>query len=145
MKKIIRILLVVIACIIPTSVYASEIDKDLHPGYSKEKREKRAQEINDYFIKLEELKIQLEKSALELESSEINTLEALSAYENIQQQLNYYENNSLEIVGLKKLETEESSLLQPLSTKADVAVTAPTVFIRNHGNTWQVVVGIGLK
>ena len=97
-----------------------------------EKLEKRAQEINDYFIKLEELKIQLEKSTEEIKTKGgMVTFEAISAHENIQQQLNYYENSSLEIVGLEKLETETSLPVQPLSTASNAEVTRPTVYYDN--------------
>ncbi|MBD8032027.1 hypothetical protein [Solibacillus merdavium] len=126
MKKAIGSLLFIFACIIPTSVLASEIKGDTEYSSIQQdvKLEKRAQEINDYFVKLEELKIQLEKSASKVESAVSNgmsTLNALSNYESALQQYNDYESNSIDIVGLEKLESEAPSV-QPFSTKNNATV-----------------------
>ena len=141
MKKLFGSLLFIFACIIPTSVLASDIkgNMEILPLVHDEKLEKRAQEINDYFVKLEELKIQLEVSSSKLDSAVsngISTFNALSNYETALQQYNDYESNSIDIVGLEKLESEAPSIVQPFSVADNAEVTAPTVYYDNDSSAY---------
>lgn len=113
---------------------AGQVDISKLPVDFQEKLSKRSEEINDYFIKLEELRIQVrlaEEGLLNKKLSDSvshNNVQILK----INEELEYYENNSLAIAGLEKIElVSQEPLIQPFSTSSQASVKAPTTYYDN--------------
>ncbi|WP_342505976.1 hypothetical protein [Sporosarcina sp. FSL K6-2383] len=110
---------------------AGQVDLSTLPVEFQEKLSKRTKEVNDYLENLEELRIQKELASNELLKG-IATTHSLARFNDISTKLEYYENNSLEIVGLKKIVNDNQNLLiQPLSTSKQASVKAPTLYYDN--------------
>lgn len=141
MKKLLASIFA-LALLLPTQVLANENFKDLElpagqvdlstlPTDFQEKLDKRTKEVNDYLVKLDELKAQTELAKTELLKGTA-TASSLTRFNEVSAELEHYENNSLEIVGLKKIENNDQTLLiQPLSTNSQATVKAPTLYYDN--------------
>ncbi len=134
MKKKLLLSTFALILLIPTQVFASEkgdyenlnlpagkVELSTLPADFQETLSKRTKEINSYFVTIEELKIRKE-SAEEVVKKQsefgVATTNSLFKLKNFSDELEYYQNNSLEIAGLEKVSNDETSsnVLQPLYT-----------------------------
>jgi len=152
MKKKLLASLFVLSLILPNQAFANETDnfKDLElpagqvdlsklPIEFQEKLSKRSEEINDYFEKLEELKIKARLAETEMLSNKKSGSASINKFHiiEINNEIEYYENNSLAIAGLEKLnESFPNTLIQPMSTNSQATVKAPTVYYDNDMSSY---------
>ncbi|MER2006643.1 MAG: hypothetical protein ABS939_04250 [Psychrobacillus sp.] len=119
---------------------AGQVDLQTLPLDFQDILAQRTAEINRYFEKIEELKIQTELAEKEvLEQNEFGTLtmNSLSNYNEVSSELEYYQNNSLEIVGLEKISNDvHDYIIQPLSTNTQASVSKPTVYYDNDSQSY---------
>lgn len=151
MKKNILASVFALALLLPTQALANDKYKDLElpagqvdlstlPIEFQETLSKRTEEINTYFDKLQELNLKVELAEKEVKKQEQSGLVAmntLSKFSKVNNDLKYFENNSLEIVGLEKIgNVEESPLIQPFSTKTQAAINKATVYYDNDSQSY---------
>lgn len=130
-----------ISLIIPNQTFASEkdnfedlelpagaVDLNILPTEFQDVLSKRSQEINDYFNYMEKLRIEAKLATTENLGNSISKAQIRS----INEELEYYENNSASIVGLEKLsEIDGKPLVQPSSNNTQATVKEPTVYYDN--------------
>lgn len=132
----------VLFLLLPTQAFANEnfkdlelpagqIDKSTLPYNFQQKLDKRTKEVNDYLVKLDELKAQVEQAEKSLLKG-IAMENSLTRFNEASAELEYFENNSFEIAGLNKVEIgNQTSLIQPLSHNGQATVKAPTLYYDN--------------
>lgn len=154
MKKKLLLSTFALILLIPTQVFASEkgdyenlnlpagkVELSTLPADFQETLSKRTKEINSYFVTIEELKIRKE-SAEEVVKKQsefgVATTNSLFKLKNFSDELEYYQNNSLEIAGLEKVSNDETSSneLQPLSTRTDANIDKATVYYDNDTQSY---------
>ncbi|WP_342505977.1 hypothetical protein [Sporosarcina sp. FSL K6-2383] len=140
-----------LALLLPSQVLANDSYKDLElpagkvdlstlPIEFQEILSKRTDEINNYFDVLQELNFKAELAKKEVEKQEkfgVVSMNILSKFNEVNNKLEYYDNNSLEIVGLEKIGHEnDSPLMQPFSSKTQAAIDKPTVYYDNDSQSY---------
>ncbi|MFJ7951795.1 hypothetical protein ACIQZG_09735 [Lysinibacillus sp. NPDC096418] len=153
MKKKILAGILGLSILLPTQAFANEtvtfdkldvpagkVDLTELPLEHQNKLSERSKVIGSYFDEL--MNIRAEISSLEIEMSQQRNLGGISPYKlthlnELNEKLNYYENNSLEIAGLVEIDPDsQDSLVQPFSSKDQVTVDKPKVYFDNDSKLY---------
>lgn len=119
---------------------AGKVDLSTLPVDFQKILSRRTDEINNYFDKLQELNFKVELAEKEVERQErfgAVTMSTLLKFNEANNALNYYDNNSLAIVGLEKIASvDEEALLQPYSNKSQASIQPPIVYYDNDSKSY---------